>query len=234
MNSVTIQKATGATAALGSFIARGVDFASGARIEADGSIKAIIVQDIGGMTDISITGSLGSLSARNIGGGFNLAVTDDLVRLAAFSMGTNANISAGDRIAALGVTRGIVEARINAGAAGIGTISLGCLKSSVIAAVGSIGGVRVNGDMHASSIAANIGAGANGKYGESPTDDVVLDSSLVGAIRSLTVRGKLEGSSDPSNHFGIVADGQIGRILVGGRRLLPTVLGNITIAANWR
>jgi hypothetical protein len=101
------------------------------------------------------------------------------------------------------------------------------------AATGSIGVIWVGGNMSGSSVAANIAPGADGRFGTA--DDVVLSSSLQGAISALMVRGTLTGSANPSEHFGVVAHKTLGFVSAGGKLVpLPALLGNLTVAANWR
>jgi hypothetical protein len=97
------------------------------------------------------------------------------------------------------------------------------------AATGNIGAVIVGGSMSGSSIAANVSPGPDGKFGTA--DDVVLSTSLQGAIASLTVGGTLTGSTNAAEHYGVVAHQTIGPVKVGGVLItLPWTLGNITIA----
>lgn len=233
--NLIVHKAAGAPAAFGRIAASRVDFAGGGRIEADGSVKAIILRDVGAATGISITGSLGAFTARNIGGLFNLTVTDDLTRFSSASMGTWSLVSAGDGIGNLSVTRGILNTQVWAGgASGIGRISVGCLTGSLISSRADIETVTVNRAMYASSIAANIGPGPDGLYGTA--DDVVMDDSLGGAIRSMRIKGTLIGSANTAaEHFGVVAYKTIGSVTVHGSRLtLPALFGNICVAHCWR
>jgi len=62
------------------------------------------------------------------------------------------------------------------------------------------------------------------------SDDLVISPSLEGAINSIAVKGTLDGSDDPTEHFGIVAPRALSPVMVGGRKLQPLQsLGNVTL-----
>ncbi len=99
---------------------------------------------------------------------------------------------------------------------------------------GSIGTISVGGNLTATSIAAGVSPGADGFFGSE--DDVVVSGTLEGAIRSLTVKGAVSGSTNSAEQYGVVARGAMGRLVLGGRPVLLSaegfVLGNLLVAGN--
>jgi hypothetical protein len=81
---------------------------------------------------------------------------------------------------------------------------------------GQIGTVNVGGDWMASSLAAGVTAGDDGQLG---TDDdflfVQAKDPSAARIGSLTIGGRVLGTSNPDDHFGIVAR-QIDAFFAGG------------------
>jgi hypothetical protein len=100
-------------------------------------------------------------------------------------------------------------------------------------ASGNIGTIKVGGSMSSTSVAANIHPGADLLFGTA--DDALLSLALQGSIGSVIVTGSLSGSGVPAERFGILAHQTIGGLWVGGSQLtLPWLVGNITVAQNWR
>jgi hypothetical protein len=84
---------------------------------------------------------------------------------------------------------------------------------------GNIGSITVGGSMSGTSIAANVSPGDDGLFGTA--DDVVLAPTLQGAIKSLTVKGALTGSTNSAEHFGVAAHKTIGSVSLSGTKLPP-------------
>jgi hypothetical protein len=96
----------------------------------------------------------------------------------------------------------------------------------------NIGPVTILGDLIRTSIAANVHPGVDGWFGTG--DDLLLAPSLEGALRSLTVRGALIGSTNAAERFGIVAHKGLGALRVGatthkGPWTQGVDMGNLTI-----
>jgi hypothetical protein len=82
-----------------------------------------------------------------------------------------------------------------------------------------MGGIKIDGNLYASDIAAGVSAGADGVYGTG--DDAAFSSgnSIVSRIASITVLGNCDGTpynfpGGQTDHFGIVAK-QIGAMVIG-------------------
>ena len=140
----------------------------------------------------------------------------------------NAAFSAGT-IGRVDVRGDVAGSRIMAGVAGSGAALAGGVQPAL--AMGRIGLVTVGGDMRSTSIAAGVGPGQDGVFGTG--DDVVVSSSLKGAISAIRVKGTLSGSHDRAESFGIIAGGQIGLLMAGGRVYgAPLQAGNLRIVDN--
>jgi hypothetical protein len=163
-------------------------------------------------SEITVWTSLTSLSVQNI---------------------TNSTIVAGS-IGNIVVARNLTGSEIVAGyGRAVQPSPIGPHWQEVAGITGNIGVISIGGNMSRSSIAANIDPGPDGWYGTA--DDGVLSDELYGRISIVNVRGTLTGSTNPREHYGIVAHLGINAVSVSGRLLpLPVMYGNITIAPYWR
>lgn len=215
--TLTIDSANGATAALKTLNASTTDMVSSGRIDADAGIRSIVLRDIGGLSTINVPGALGSFVARTIGAQFNMNVENAMGRFAAATLGSNSNILVG-----------------STGNFGIGNFSvLNGMDHVVVQTSGNINHVLIYKYCIASSIAANIGPGPDGKYGTA--DDVVLNPNNLGNIESLHVQTSLMGTPSPSDNFGLVAHGRIGSLVIRATHFrLPFQIDNVIVQSYWK
>ena len=91
----------------------------------------------------------------------------------------------------------------------------------------SAGEIVVHGDWQASNLAIGINAGTDGRFGTS--DEAYSGSDLTGLLPSLgrlEIGGRIVGTADSANNFGIVA-GRIGQLILEGRnRAVMSGAGN--------
>ena len=215
--TLTIDSAPGGTAALKTLNAPTTDMVSSGHIDSDADIRSIILRDIGGLSTIDVPGALGSFTARTIGAQFNMTVGNSLGKFAVAALGSNSNILVG-----------------STGNFGIGNFSVrNGMDHVVVQTTGNINHVLIYKYCIASSIAANIGPGPDGKYGTA--DDVVLDPNNLGRIESVHVQTSLSGTPSADEHFGIVAHGRIGSLVIQKTHFgLPFLIDNVIVQGYWK
>lgn len=214
---------------LASLTTKNIDLADGARFQTDGSVGQVNFRYTGADTEIAVAGSMAGYRTSTVGAYVyvHTAGTLGTFRTAIVDRGTQ--ITAGVRIGSFAVSQEVRDhSVVTAGAGGIGKVNVGDLNGAVIAAVGPIGPVTVKYDMIASSLASNIAPGADGHFAS--LDDIVVNPAAKGKIQSVTIKGELQGSSDPFEYFGIVTNAILGPVRVGGQRLtVPDLHNNVWI-----
>ena len=104
-----------------------------------------------------------------------------------------------------------------------------------------IGSVQVNGNWSASNLVAGCDAGADRLFGTADDANAVGVPATLAVIERVVIRGAITGTSDPGDHFGIVAQ-EIRSVTIRGAAipltagpandvvaLIPTGTGDFTL-----
>ncbi len=201
---------------------------SGAGLYSDGNVSKLQFSMLEGTVEIA--GHLGSLSVTSSATGAIVRVGEDIGSLTLHGPVSNSYfLAAGPATHGKNTDLAIGSITINGDVSGSVFEAGYDQTGQAVNGSAQIGAVKVIGNWTASDLVAGVQAGTDGYFGtadDTPIANTI--SGIVSKIASVTITGKVSGSTDtPSEKFGFVAE-TIGRFQVG-KTVVKTPAGSTSV-----